>query len=73
MPYVVHSALKDEWKRLGAVVRPCSRCEVRRVYGRAPVCLCCRMDDRDQLNQERRRRAEAAIRRLSVGYDYQGG
>jgi hypothetical protein len=51
----------------------CRICQLRRVYGRFQDCLACRMDQRDQDNQERRRRQEVAIRRLSVGYDYQEG
>lgn len=63
----------EQWTRYGAAVVLCPRCQLRRLYGRGPVCLACRMDERDQENQERRRRAQAAIRRLSVGYDYQEG
>ena len=42
----------------------CRICQIRRVYGRFQDCLSCRMDQRDQDNQERRRRQEVVIRRL---------
>jgi hypothetical protein len=42
----------------------CRICQIRRVYGRFQDCLACRMDQRDQDNQERRRRKEVVICRL---------
>jgi hypothetical protein len=42
----------------------CRICQLRRVYGRFQDCLACRMDQRDQDNQERRRRQEVVLRRL---------
>jgi len=42
----------------------CKLCQIRRVYGRFEICLSCRMEERWQDNQERRRRKEVVIRRL---------
>ncbi len=42
----------------------CRCCGLRRIYGRFLDCLACRMDQRDQDNQERRRRRELVIRRI---------
>ncbi len=55
---------QEQWRRGTAIVTVCPQCEIRRLYGRGPVCLACRMDDRDQANQERRRRFEVAVTNL---------
>ncbi len=59
---------QEQWRRGTATIVPCPQCGIRRLYGRGPVCLACRMDDRDQANQERRRRFQVASERVREDY-----